>query len=156
MRQTLVFVFMLVFTQLRSQEKTDSILTLRTNEDGKHYFGLNAGLTTGLGLSYIYMPAKNGFQVSFLPVLDKENQFYSLGFTYLRHVKDYKRTSFLFFCGNHLVLNRDIFWNIGMGPGVHFSYFDFDFHFMLGYGILNIPTNVMTRPVVEFGAFYQF
>jgi|WetSurMetagenome_2_1015567.scaffolds.fasta_scaffold265193_2 hypothetical protein len=72
--------------------QTDSISM--NIKDGDHYFGVNIGTTKGLGLSYIYWPKKDGIQLTFLPLLDINNSYISLGVRYLRKVKSYTNSDF--------------------------------------------------------------
>jgi hypothetical protein len=131
-----------------------------TKPEGNNCVGVNIGTTSGVGLSYIYWPGKSGFQLTFLPLLDKKHSYLSIGATYLHKIKDFPHSTFFIYGGNHIAnmfgSDDDYKWHIGIGPGVEYYIFDFVVHFMLGYGVYNIPDNIMTRPSGEFGVFYKF
>jgi hypothetical protein len=150
----LCFLFLNI---LRGQD-TKLIPTDTLKKKAKSYFGINAGITTGLGFSYIYWPKKNGLQVTFLPLFDKDYQNYSLSLTYLRFLTQYQNVNLFMFVGNHLtnIFYNEANYNIGIGPGVEASTGSIKFHFMLGYGVLAIPTDIKSRPTVEAGIFYNF
>lgn len=150
----LCFLFLNI---LRAQE-TNSIPTDTLKKKAKSYFGINAGITTGLGFSYIYWPKKDGLQVTFLPLFDKNNQNYSLSLTYLRFLTQYQNLNLFMFVGNHLtnIFYTETNYNVGIGPGIQASSGAVKFHFMLGYGVLAIPSSIMSRPTVEGGIFYNF
>lgn len=118
------------------------------------------GTTTGYGLSYCRWFDKNAIAITCLPLIDKNNTYYSLGISYFREIKQYKTKSFFLFLGNHLTntfsekggyLN-----NIGIGPGMEWFVDDFVTNFMIGYGIYAIPQNIMMRPTIEVGIYFNF
>lgn len=129
--------------------------------DTRHSIGINAGVTTGVGLSYIYWPNKGGFQLSFLPLYDKKNTNISLGATFLYKLREVNANyNFFLFAGNHYTnftsSTNSYFYNVGIGPGIQYHKNGFAINFMIGYGILNIPNDVASRPTVELGGYYQF
>jgi hypothetical protein len=157
----ILFFSLLSIGTIKAQAKRDSITNI-TNKDkiGVNYVGINAGTTTGLGLSYAYWPHKNGVQITFIPLIDKVHTYISLGATYLRKVKVVSNNyTFFLFWGNHLTnILSDQKWtfNTGFGPGIEYQNNGFSIHFMIGYGAYNIPDNIMTRPTIELGGFYKF
>lgn len=123
-----------------------------------NYFGMNGGITTGLGLSYTHCLGKDGLQITFLPLFDKDVQKYSFALTYLRYFTTDENVNFLMFVGNHLTNlgSKSTIYNIGVGPGIESGSDNLKVRFMIGYGILNIPDNIMSRPTAELGFFYKF
>ncbi|MCX6230939.1 MAG: hypothetical protein NTZ33_05295 [Bacteroidetes bacterium] len=144
-------------------------------ELGKHNLGLNAGYTTGLGLSYEYWPKKNGIQITFLPLLSKDEKRYSFALTYLRNLTTGNKVNLILFFGNHLtnifetegvaVLNYGNYnvtekpktiYNIGIGPGLRGGEGMFVYQFMIGYAIKDVLHDYETALAIEFGFFYNF
>ena len=152
---TLLFLCIFSFSIIKSQTTTTP---LDKTKNGSNYFGINGGVTSGLGLSYTHGFNKNAFQVTFLPLFDKDVKKYSIALTYLRFVTSDENVNFLFFLGNHytnLITEKPVY-NIGIGPGIEAGSENCKVRFMVGYGILNIPTNIMSRPIAELGLFYKF
>lgn len=144
------------FTYIFGQNnETNDSLTMSKRKS--NFFGVNAGFTTGLGFSYSYMK-KDGIQLTFLPLIDKEVKKFSLGFAYLRSLKEFGNSLIFVFIGGHLTnfFTEDVIYNFGIGPGIEGGTGGFKARFMIGYSILNIPTNTMSRPTVELGLFYNF
>jgi len=140
-------------------QESDSITKpVRDKRYFNHYLGINIGSTTGIGFAYRYWPAKNGFQVAVLPLYDKNNTYISFGTSYLREIKEYNLTRFIFYAGNQITnfFNDDYSDNIGFGIGLDFSGYDFIVNFMVGYAGYDIFDNFKTRPALEFGLFYNF
>lgn len=139
--------------------QNDSIRQEKPKNERINYLGINGGLTTGVGMSYIYCPRKNGIQVTFLPLLDKDVAMFSAALTYLRFFSESEKVSFYFFLGNHLTnfLSDDkVIYNIGIGPGIEAGDDIFKVHFSAGYAVLSIPDNAMSRPTAELGFFFKF
>lgn len=163
MRKGLIlgFVFVSSIGMVEAQTSKDST---RNNSSvastESHYLGINAGTTTGVGLSYAYWPRRNGFQLTFLPLIDKSNTYISLAGTYLHTLKVVSNNyTFFLYWGNHYTnMFGDHKWvyHTGFGPGVKFEKNGFSLHFMVGYGIYNLPDDAMTRPTIELGGFYKF
>jgi hypothetical protein len=125
---------------------------------GNHYLGVNLGSITGIGFAYRYWPAKGGIQIALLPLYDKDNTYVSFGVAYLREIKQYNLTRFIFYAGNHITnyFVDDFTDNVGFGIGLDFSGYDFIVNFMLGYAGYDIFDNFRTRPAAEFGLYYNF
>lgn len=126
----------------------------------KHYFGINAGLTTGVGFSYRYWPGKNGFQVTFLPVVDRTSTTISFGATYLKEIKTFDKYRFLVYASNHLTnlyqYHDQYIDNIGIGAGFDVYQKYFVLNMMVGYGCIDVFQDFRTRPTFEMGLFYNF
>ncbi|MGB1040361.1 MAG: hypothetical protein ACPGVD_05775 [Flavobacteriales bacterium] len=71
--------------------------------NSRHALGLAAGATTGFGLSYLYMPSKLCFQVTFVPYKDQTSALYSAGLTFLYRLREGEKMNFLLYQGNHLI-----------------------------------------------------
>lgn len=126
-----------------------------------HFIGLNAGITTGLGVSYRFMPSRNGFQVTVLPIIDPERTYLSLAATYLREIKKMALSRFLFYASNHytnMLIRDDRFvYNCALGVGWDYNFYeDFNGNFMIGYAGLDLLSSPRTRPTIEFGLNYSF
>jgi hypothetical protein len=157
-----IFISLLAFavfvTNVCSQDP-DSITSPEQNKRyGNHYLGVNLGSITGIGFAYRYWPAKGGIQMALLPLYDKDNTYVSFGVAYLREIKQYNLTRFIFYAGNHITnyFVDDFSDNVGFGIGLDFSGYDFIVNFMLGYAGYDIFDNFKTRPAAEFGLFYNF
>ena len=75
----------------------------------KHSFGLGAGFTTGVGLSYRFVPKKYGFQINVGPMYSNygDNINASFGLTLLDKLYEGKWCNMYLYLGNHLVYHRD-------------------------------------------------
>ena len=136
----------------------------QTNEK-PNYIGLNAGYTTGFGLSYEYWPKKNGIQITFLPLFSKEEKRFSLGLTYLRNLTTGNKINLILFFGNHFtnfftddaITNKArTVYNVGIGPGIKGGFDSFMYQFMIGYAVSDVLKDYNTALAIEFGFFYNF
>ena len=136
-----------------------------------NYFGIAAGLTNGLGFSYIYWPKSFGVQLTALPIYIDEEFIYSAGLTFLYELKKFKYLRLYVYMGNHL---SNIFLsyyrfhvNTGIGPGLETGNDSFKFHLRAGYAMyftrLISPAYIGSDrndfsylPTVELGWFYNF
>lgn len=89
---------MLCFAQEKEQKKCE--LT--------HAFGFNAGMTTGIGLSYqMYSKNKIGFQLSAAPfITSSDDQKLNFGFAGLYKLRDKERVDFLSYVGINYIYSR--------------------------------------------------
>jgi hypothetical protein len=67
----------------------------------KHGIGFAAGFTTGYGLSYRYMPARFGAQITFAPYHDDETDRFSTGLTLLYTLVEGRNTNLFLYQGTH-------------------------------------------------------
>jgi hypothetical protein len=143
---------------------------------GPHNIGLNAGFTTGLGLTYEYWPNKNGIQIAGIPLLSKDEKRFSIALTYLRSLTTGNKVNLFLFFGHHLtnifetegtlIMTNNylstytdkpkVTYNIGIGPGLKGGEGAFVYQFMLGYAIRDVLHDYRTALAVEFGIFYNF
>ena len=123
-----------------------------------NYLGINIGATTGIGFAYRYWPGKNGVQVTLLPLYDKNDTYISFGISYLKEIKEYASSRFIFYASNHITnfFIDDFSDNLGFGIGLDYSGYDFIVNLMIGYAGYDIFDNFKTRPAAEFGLFYNF
>ena len=124
-----------------------------------HYFGLNAGFTTGIGFSYRYMPARNGIQLAGIPLYDRNHFYMSAGLTYLHTIRQYDFGRALFFVGNQLTnfFNEQKYaYNAGIGLGGDIEAGNFVINLMIGYAAINIFEDFKTRPAAELGILFNF
>lgn len=66
MKKILILMLISVIYISNIYSQTDSLKIQR-----KHSIGINAGFTTGGGITYRYMPSKYGFQISLMPIYEK-------------------------------------------------------------------------------------
>ena len=85
------------------------------NKDSKHALGIAAGATTGLGLSYLYMPDKLCFQVAFVPYKDQQSAFISAGLTFIYRLKEGDKLNFLLYQGNHMIYTEETQYSYSPG-----------------------------------------
>jgi len=128
--------------------------------NSRNYIGLNAGFTTGIGFSYIYFPNRNGFQLTALPLYDKNKMLVSFGTAYLREIQQYNNSRLVFYASNHLTnmfsYQKEWVNNTGIGIGLDFQYSGFMYTIKVGYAALDMLRDFKTRPVAEMGFFYSF
>jgi hypothetical protein len=154
-------IWICIITISLNGQKNDSLSNdIKTKKFDNHFLGINAGITTGLGFSYRYWPGRSGFQITFLPLYDKEKTYVSFSTTYLFEIKQYKSSRFIFYSSNHitniLVSHNRYVDNLGVGIGVDYLYSDFVINFMVGYTGIDLFDDFKTRPSVESGIFYNF
>lgn len=95
------FVIMILFfisTVYGQKEETKTYEKLY-----KHSFGVGAGFTTGLGLSYRYFPKKYGFQLNVAPYYENygKDAFVSGGLTILCNLSENRNNCVYAYLGNH-------------------------------------------------------
>jgi hypothetical protein len=125
-----------------------------------NYLGLNIGVTTGVGISYEHTGLKDGFQITFLPLISKETARFSFAMTYLRNIVTKNNIDFFIFFGNHFTNffadKGVVYYNFGIGPGFRWVEDSIDYQFMLGYAFTDITGDCNTFLAIELGAFYKF
>ncbi|MFH0866429.1 MAG: hypothetical protein V1904_09540 [Bacteroidota bacterium] len=114
---------------LSAQHKSDSLFKSKYANN----IGIGAGFTTGFGISYRYLPCRDGFQVNFTPYLQDygKDALISIGLTYLHKIVATRATNLYLYFGNHyryINLNNNYSgnnepiekWNTGIGIGFEF------------------------------------
>jgi len=72
-----------------------------------HSLGIGAGLTTGIGLSYRYLPNKIGAQLNFAPLrVDEYETTVSLGLTFIYRLIAAEKSNFFIYQGNHFMYEK--------------------------------------------------
>ena len=148
-----------------------------TNVSRAHEFGIHAGTTTAVGLSYRYWPKKFGVQVTLLPVKTDEVTFISVGVTGLCNFYNSRKLRFFGYLGNNLTVNnytdydyhynnsanefdetseyhKSTKYNIGFGPGFGFGT-RVRFNIMAGYGLYDVTGKFNILPTVEAGLYFR-
>lgn len=142
------------------------------NQNGlKNEFGIHAGATTGLGLSYRYWFDKAGVQLTAVPIKNGDYILFSGGLTFLYsfYESEYKR--FFIYLGNHFWYHRNKTWNysytlqdswieertynVGIGPGFSFGRV-VRINIMAGYGFYDLFGKQNMYPTGEIGLYYCF
>ena len=102
--RNLVQVLILLFLQvtISAQELVDS----DNKENYKHSLGVGAGLTTGYGLSYRFLPNKIGVQTTFAPYNSKFEFKFNIGVTFLFRLIEAERTHLLLYQGNQYLYSK--------------------------------------------------
>lgn len=165
---TLIIVAVLFATiSLFSQEKeVKEKVNNRTN-----YLGINAGFTTGLGLSFRHWENKYGIQVTALPIKTKNVQFISAGITGLYSIKNETYYRHFLYLGNHVLVNKREYnydyrtgenvpttrnvYNAGFGYGFEVGR-KVRFNLMVGYAaydLLNPDYSLL--PTAEIGLYFE-
>jgi hypothetical protein len=138
---------------LASQESKSDFET-KSNE-----FGIHAGFSTALGLSYRHWFSNNGVQLTFLPIFADDLTFVSGGFTILHSFKESKYFRFYGYLGNHLLYNTEAEYetqyNLGIGPGFAFGK-TVRFNLMVGYGLYDVFNRLNMLPTGEMGLYFCF
>jgi hypothetical protein len=149
--------FMLSVVDLKAQE-------IEVEEEASpHMFGLAAGFTSGLGLSYEYKPKRLGVQVLAFPIITENMTFLSAGLNFKYDLKVYESFSVFGFLNNRLRMTDDIYGITGnenyafeaegnyfriahgAGLGLNIEVFDhFGLNLMTGFGVYNYSGFSMT------------
>ena len=118
--------------------------------------GAHIGLTTGMGISYRFWPAKLGIQATFIPVKTDTIQFISFGLTGLLTLSEKQHFKTFLYLGNHLVSrNGHQEYNIGFGPGFTVGS-KVRFNLIIGYGFYDVSDTFNMLPTGEIGVYYKF
>jgi|APGre2960657468_1045069.scaffolds.fasta_scaffold00497_11 hypothetical protein len=169
----LSFLFLcsaLCFAQEKEQKKCE--LT--------HSFGFNAGMTTGIGLSYqMYAKNKIGFQLSAAPFLtSSDDQKLNFGFAGLYKLRDKERVDFLSYVGVNYIYSRSPEYNyiyddsyygypqqtvkntnqLNLGMGLGFEYNtqrNITLSLLGGYGAFKTNIYWSVKPTIEASIFYN-
>lgn len=153
--KNIIYLLALLFltTSVLAQEKP-SDFEIKANE-----FGIHAGFTTGLGLSYRHWFNNNGVQLTFLPIFTDDLTFISGGVTLLHSFKENKYFRFYGYIGNHYIYNTESDneqqYNLGIGPGFAFGN-TVRFNLMVGYGLYDVFNRLNMLPTGEIGLYFCF
>lgn len=99
-----------------------------------HYFGLGAGIMSGVGLSYRYWPKPWGLQVNCIPVVNQNTIYTSIGLLGLYLINDAQWSRFFLYFGgsytynqykdNSRIVYKQNFAYLGGGIGMELVLFD--------------------------------
>lgn len=151
----------------------------------KHGVGLNADMTTGVGLSYRYMGKKFGVQLSFFPIYTMDERLFLLqGLSLNYKFLDKKQFDFFAYAGSAFLFRRSeetstyelwgtgyaptietkewvsksYLFTSGIGTGVNFKgKGSFDWTIRMGFIYFsNFHSDFGILPAVGFGTYYSF
>lgn len=162
MKNIVLLIFMLVVGFSGSAQLSSS----------PHHFGVHAGFSTGVGLSYRYWPNRLGLQITTLPVWQGSDINLFSGITALLSLKQNPTSEFFTYLGSGLIYESnqytdfqsgqtitatDTQLNIGLGIGLRLTFLEvFDINFQGGYGIYDVTEDIRSRPTGEIGVYYRF
>jgi hypothetical protein len=72
----------------------------------KHYIGMDAGASSGYGLSYRYQPKQWGIQINTFPAVSPNEYHISVGATVIRSLYQTNKMQFFLYYGNHLLFEK--------------------------------------------------
>lgn len=81
------------YAQNESKQPSDTIKF-------KNAIGAGAGITTGFGLSYRYIPRKCGVQINFSPIKNNFETTVSVGLTLIHYLLENDKTNLYLYLGN--------------------------------------------------------
>lgn len=123
----------------------------------EHQIGLNAGLTTGMGVSYRYWPGRFGNQITFLPFKNRDFYMVSLGYTGLIKIHEIRQLALFGYVSDHMLfMKTKNVMNLGIGVGFEVYFGVIGVNIMYGYGIYNIMNKSQVNLTAEMGLFYRF
>jgi hypothetical protein len=168
MKNSILTIFLIfVMFNLSAQE-------VNTTKTRKNEFGIHAGATTGIGMSYRHWFGKAGFQLTALPIKTDNFTFISTGASLLYTFYDADYVRVFGYLGGHYYQDRhssetynpvtnvyeteeydDSFYNFGFGPGFAFGTV-VRFNLMVGYGFYDVTESFDMYPTGEIGLYYRF
>jgi hypothetical protein len=149
-------------------------VTIKENKTRKNAIGLHAGSTTGFGISYRRWPDQFGFQVTFFPIVSKEQSYISLGITGMYKVSELKAIDVFLYLGDHFIYRKDNYyydpayyqdydsngywtWNLGAGGGLDIKIAKvLRLSIMTGFGNYDILGDYTFTFAGEIGFYYMF
>jgi len=152
MKRALLFISAtFVYTGILFAQKEENKSNKLNNE-----FGIHAGSTTGLGISYRRWVGRVGAQVTALPIKSDNSTFVSAAATALFSIKENDYVRSYLYLGNHFVINDDkTKHSIGFGPGFSFGKY-VAFNIMSGYGVYDVGGEFNIFPTGEIGLYVKF
>ncbi len=137
-----------------------------------HEFGMHAGATTAVGISYRYWPTDFGVQLTALPIKTSNETWISLGITGLYSFHESRTVHFFGYFGNNLIIDNHSSYtnpvypynteyvnhsryNIGIGPGFAFGT-RVRFNIMAGYGFYDVFGEFLIYPTGEIGLYFRY
>ena len=134
--------------------------------------GVNAGFTTGLGLSYRHWGDRLGFQITGVPTISSSKTFISGAITGLYSIKNYSMVRVFAYWGNHVihesyratwdesrsVIEEKTQYNTGVGLGFSFGRI-VAFNVQIGYAAYDVFSDegqLSLLPTIEVGLYWCF
>jgi hypothetical protein len=166
----LIFIFFILILKTYAQEDDN------LNINKVHEFGIHAGATSGIGLSYRYWPGRFGIQFTALPFKSGDEAYINIGLTGLYSFYQSSHVRFFGYLANSYNYDRytsDDFgndvnnwnsekkthtkkgYNIGFGPGFGFGS-RVRINLMAGYGFYDIFHKFNILPTGEIGLYFRF
>lgn len=130
------------------------------NNNYKYSLGFGAGITTGYGLSFRYIPNKFGVQANFAPYTRSQLIQLSVGASFIYNFHQTKYVSFYLYQGNHLQYTSNTngetyVFNNGVGAGIEFNILNrIGLNIMGGYAFYDNFGGLNFS--VESGLYYRF
>jgi len=158
-----ILITFLVYSSVFSYSQIDTIKNQRIFS-----IGINAGMTTGTGLSFRYMPNKFGVQFSAIPIISipinspqsKVQKSGTLSFTVLRQLKSAKKIDFNFYEAQTLLFDDDITVSVGAGSLADIKLgYDMSLSINIGLAFITgdfLDDNWLLLPDFGFGFYYKF
>ena len=154
MKKLLIVSFYIFALNFSFSQNVEQAITAKP----KHNFGLHAGASTGLGLSYRYWPKRLGVQATITPAFGKDFSFVSAGLSGLYIFGDNEKVDFFGYLGNHLLLiDGNSLYNVGLGAGFKFEFVKLlNLNLQAGYGVFDLTNDPFSNITGEIGFYYQF
>lgn len=165
----IIIVLVLSISMIGVSAQDETATKVKKNE-----FGIHAGATTGIGLSYRHWFGKLGFQLTGLPIKTENFTFISGGVSLLYNFYDAKYVRVFGYIGGHYYQDRhndedyniltgdyeshkyeDSFYNFGFGPGFAFGK-EVRFNLQFGYGFYDVTESFDMYPTGEIGIYFRF
>jgi len=125
--------------------------------------GINAGGTTGFGITYKVRSNREAIQFTALPIVTADFSVVSLGAKYEHYIKPIdKYTEMYYYVGNHTLpfsddlfnssTNNDMVLNFGVGLGINYELEKLvHFNFAVGYGLYDVINGLSGAYTGEIG-----
>jgi hypothetical protein len=156
MKTKILIIAMLLCTFVVRASAQDTAVV---KEKCKHYIGVAAGFTTGVGLSYRLYYKRFGTQVTFAPLMiSKSNTYLSAGLTFLYRLKEYRLARFYLYESNHLWCNGYRYYDYNYNQHTRQNYslnngIGIDFELCMGKRlVMNFMASLLMIP---FGSFHS-
>ena len=151
-----LLLFLLIQLTVTGQEQGSGLIS-----SSKHALGFAAGITTGYGLSYQFLPNKFGARFTFAPVSQGNTMLYSMGVTLIYQLHESERSNIFIYQGNHYIHtsfnsndNTHEYFNNGIGVGIEFVIFDrIGYNIMGGFAVIDNFSTLF--PTIESGLYYK-
>lgn len=160
---TVLFVVVFSTKSIYAQEETIK----KQNYGTKHSLGLAAGLSTGVGISYRYIPKRFGVQLTASTFWNSQFEVIDGGVTFLYKLKSKPKSMLFLYQGNHAYASTNVMYEQptelmimnGLGIGIELVMLKSIGLNILG-GFLIQNTNYLGNPYfgadINLGLYYKF